>query len=74
MPSGGSRKCAALAWWASSRPSKPGENFQYTSGCPLATPSGFMVGSYQMQNQRRGISMLRFRPSPSTAACPRQMH
>ena len=30
---------------------KPGENFQYTSGCPLSTPNGFMVGSYQMKNQ-----------------------
>ncbi len=28
----------------------PGERFQYTSGAPLATPSGFMVGAYQMQN------------------------
>ena len=28
---------------------KPGQSFQYTSGCPLATPSGFMVGAYQMQ-------------------------
>lgn len=27
---------------------KPGEVFSYTSGCPLRTPSGFMVGSYQM--------------------------
>lgn len=26
----------------------PGERFEYTSGCPLATPSGMMVGSYQM--------------------------
>jgi len=26
----------------------PGDSFQYTSGCPLATPSGFMVGSYTM--------------------------
>ncbi len=26
----------------------PGEIFEYTSGCPLGTPSGFMVGSYQM--------------------------
>jgi ApaG protein len=30
---------------------KPGENFQYTSGCPLSTPNGFMVGSYHMKNQ-----------------------
>ncbi len=28
---------------------KPGESFQYTSGAPLATPSGFMVGAYQME-------------------------
>src|SRR5262252_8200023 len=27
---------------------KPGESFEYTSGCPLPTPSGIMVGSYEM--------------------------
>ena len=27
---------------------KPGESFRYTSGCPLTTPSGAMVGRYQM--------------------------
>ncbi len=26
----------------------PGESFSYTSGCPLRTPQGIMVGSYQM--------------------------
>ena len=26
----------------------PGESFEYTSGCPLKTSSGIMVGSYQM--------------------------
>lgn len=26
----------------------PGQTFTYTSGCPLKTPSGIMVGSYQM--------------------------
>jgi ApaG protein len=26
---------------------QPGEAFQYTSGCPLATPVGSMRGSYQ---------------------------
>jgi len=30
---------------------KPGETFSYTSGCPLTTPSGIMVGTYQMENQ-----------------------
>jgi ApaG protein len=27
---------------------KPGESFEYTSGCPLPTPSGTMTGTYQM--------------------------
>src|SRR6185295_17164058 len=27
---------------------KPGEDYEYTSGVPLPTPSGFMVGSYRM--------------------------
>jgi ApaG protein len=27
----------------------PGQTFQYTSGCPLPTASGHMVGRYQMQ-------------------------
>jgi ApaG protein len=27
---------------------EPGRSFSYTSGCPLRTPSGIMVGSYQM--------------------------
>jgi ApaG protein len=31
---------------------KPGETFVYTSGCPLTTPSGIMVGTYQMQNEQ----------------------
>ena len=26
----------------------PGENFEYTSFCPLPTPMGFMEGSFQM--------------------------
>jgi ApaG protein len=28
---------------------KPGESFEYTSGTPLSTPSGIMVGSYEME-------------------------
>jgi ApaG protein len=28
---------------------KPGENFEYTSSCPLSTSSGFMVGDYEME-------------------------
>ncbi len=30
---------------------RPGEAFEYTSGTPLATPSGIMVGSYQMESE-----------------------
>ncbi len=29
---------------------KPGEYFEYTSGTPLSTPSGLMMGTYQMEN------------------------
>ncbi len=28
---------------------RPGDSFEYTSGCPLTTPSGVMVGSYEME-------------------------
>ncbi len=28
---------------------EPGESFEYTSGTPLNTPSGIMVGEYEMQ-------------------------
>jgi ApaG protein len=31
---------------------KPGESFEYTSGAPLPTPSGFMAGSYQMETEQ----------------------
>ena len=29
----------------------PGERFEYTSGTPLPTPSGIMVGTYQMETR-----------------------
>ncbi len=29
----------------------PGESYEYTSGCPLPTPSGIMVGSYEMETR-----------------------
>ncbi len=29
---------------------KPGDSFEYTSGAPLPTPSGIMVGSYEMES------------------------
>ncbi|MEL6362757.1 MAG: Co2+/Mg2+ efflux protein ApaG [Pseudomonadota bacterium] len=28
---------------------RPGEGFEYTSGAPLGTPSGMMVGQYEME-------------------------
>ena len=28
---------------------RPGERYEYTSGTPLATPSGFMTGQYHLQ-------------------------
>lgn len=28
---------------------EPGESYEYTSGTPLTTPSGVMMGSYQME-------------------------
>jgi ApaG protein len=30
----------------------PGDSYQYTSGCPLSTPSGFMVGNYTMRGKQ----------------------
>lgn len=29
----------------------PGETFSYTSGCPLTTPSGIMVGAYRFVDE-----------------------
>lgn len=31
---------------------EPGDVFEYTSGTPLDTPSGIMVGSYQMETEK----------------------
>jgi len=31
---------------------KPGDCFSYSSGCPLATPSGLMAGAYRMVSDR----------------------
>ncbi|MEX0404386.1 Co2+/Mg2+ efflux protein ApaG [Aquibium sp. LZ166] len=41
----------------------PGDSYQYTSGCPLSTPSGIMVGRYTMrdtQGQRFDIAIPAF--------------
>ena len=48
------RKGSRSPWrrrsWGKASFWKPGETYEYTSGTPLSTPSGFMVGSYQMVN------------------------
>lgn len=31
---------------------QPGETFEYTSGCPLATDNGMMVGTYFMSSEK----------------------
>jgi len=37
---------------------EPGTSFDYVSGCPLATPSGAMQGSYRMVDDRgRGFDV-----------------
>lgn len=33
---------------------EPGQSFEYTSGTPLSTPSGIMVGSYDMELEGGG--------------------
>ena len=33
----------------------PGEKFEYTSGTPLSTPSGFMQGYYEMETIKGNI-------------------
>ena len=33
----------------------PGEHFEYTSGCPLTTPSGIMVGTYAMEDAQGAL-------------------
>ncbi|MBF0333290.1 MAG: Co2+/Mg2+ efflux protein ApaG [Alphaproteobacteria bacterium] len=30
---------------------QPGDSYEYTSGTPLPTPSGIMVGTYQMEGE-----------------------
>ena len=46
----------------------PGDSFQYTSGCPLNTPSGTMVGHYVMR--RRSGERLRAHIPPFSLDMP----
>ena len=34
---------------------RPGDSYQYTSGCPLSTPHGIMSGQYTMQGADGGL-------------------
>ena len=34
---------------------RPGESFEYTSGCPLRTPSGIMAGHYEMRDEKGDV-------------------
>lgn len=51
---------------------KPGESFEYTSGCALGTPVGTMKGSYQMvaEDGTRFDAPI----PPFTLAMPRVLH
>ena len=54
---------------------RPGEMFEYTSGTPLSTPSGFMGGTYQMVSdagEKFDIEIPTF--SLDTPAGPRQLN
>jgi ApaG protein len=52
---------------------KPGEEFQYTSGCPLTTPVGTMEGAFTMQLQDGG-AQFDARIAPFTLAMPRALN
>ncbi len=41
---------------------KPGEEFQYTSGCPLNTPVGTMHGEFQMVTENGDTFDARIEP------------
>lgn len=51
---------------------KPGEAFEYTSGCVLTTPVGTMKGSYRMQAED-GVEFNASIPE-FTLAMPRTLH
>jgi len=41
---------------------KPGESFEYTSGCPLSTRFGVMEGTYQMMSENGDLFDARIAP------------
>lgn len=52
---------------------KPGEDFQYTSGCPLTTPIGTMHGEFNMVVQSSGEAFAA-RIEPFRLAVPRVLN
>ena len=50
----------------------PGENFTYTSGCPLGTPFGKMEGTYQMVS--RSGDLFDVNIAPFTLSEPYTVH
>ena len=51
---------------------KPGESFEYTSGCPLPTAFGMMEGSYQMVTE--GGERFDAKVAPFTLSEPYTVH
>lgn len=51
---------------------KPGESFEYTSGCPLQTPFGVMEGTYQMVTE--GGERFDVKIAPFTLSEPYTVH
>ncbi len=51
MGSAACRRCAGPGVIGKTPLLRPGEMFEYTSGTPLSTPSGFMGGTYQMVDE-----------------------
>jgi ApaG protein len=51
---------------------KPGESFEYTSGCPLTTAFGVMEGTYQMVTQ--GGDRFDAKIAPFTLSEPYTVH
>jgi ApaG protein len=64
---------------------QPGQSFEYTSACPLTTPSGFMVGDYEMETPAGERFLIRIPafsldtpahipPSPHSPQHPRRLN
>ena len=51
---------------------RPGESFEYTSGCPLKTPFGLMEGTYQMVTE--GGERFDAKVAPFTLSEPYTVH